>query len=102
MDNFKSVLLTLRYKDTSIYPDNWKYVIDNLVDASAAEGVPKNWIFGLSQLQSAIMHTVCPVCDDVPLFKWLRALYDSFVAGTEHPEMPSCGDCREEDLMDTL
>ncbi len=41
------------------------------------------------------MHTVCDVCGDVPYFKWLRDLYNSFVEGTEAPEMPSCANCRE-------
>jgi hypothetical protein len=96
MDRFKTNILSLRYSDTSIYADNWKYVIGDLVNAAAAKDFPnKDWFWGLSQLESGIMHTVCDVCNDVPLFKWLHDLYNSFVNGTEAPEMPSCADHRE-------
>jgi hypothetical protein len=95
MDRFKTTILSLRYSDTSIYADNWKYVIGDLVDAAAAKDFPhKNWFWGLSQLESGIMHTVCDVCGDLPYFKWLRDLYISFVNGTEAPETPSCADHR--------
>ncbi len=96
MDRFKTALLSLRYTDSSIYAGNWKYVIDDLVNAAAAKDFPhKGWFWGLSQLETAIMHSVCPVCNDVPLFKWLHDLYKSFVNGTEAPEMPSCANCRD-------
>lgn len=95
MDYFKTTLLTLKYRNNSIYADNWKNVIYDLVNASMNEEIPKDWMFGLSQIQTGIMHTVCDKCNDVPLFKWLHDLYNSFKNGTDHPEMPSCRNCYE-------
>jgi hypothetical protein len=101
MNNFKACILRLRYeKDTSIYPGNWKYIVPDLADIAANKDMPSDWFFGLSQLESGMMHSVCPVCNDVPLFKWLRGLYDSFVNGTDAPKMPSCADCRAAESED--
>jgi hypothetical protein len=93
---FKNVLLSLDYdSDKSMYANNWKSVVPELIDIVSKYPTEfhKDWIFGLCQIESAIMHTVCDVCDDKHFFKWLKDLKHAYETNTQFPDMPSCADC---------
>jgi hypothetical protein len=96
MEEFKTALLSLDYKsDTELYADNWKSVVPELIDiiSEYPTEFPKDWIFGFLQLETATMQSVCSMCNDVHLFKWLLSLRNAYKYNTPIPEMPSCADC---------